>query len=171
MVWSSLESWFDLILAEVEKTQAGAGGRGLAEKGTTLLKKRMQSIEGSNTVTMATDTTQLSDKSTPMSTVSVEERGGASNVAFQASDPVPAEERVQRRERRRPRVDLTLDISQSNHLAAAIVNSTPVERRVAYLRSAIPSCFGFTSHGSFSSCGVCVCVSFSVCVLPLTHTL
>ena len=160
MVWCSLESWFNLILAEVEKTQAGAGGRGLAEKGTALLKKRMQSIEGSNMVTMATDTTQISDKSTPMSTVSVEERGGASNVAFQASDPVPAEERVQRREGRRRRVDLTLDISQSNHLAAAIVNSTPVERRVAYLRSATTALV--SHHMAPSPYVVCVCPSLCV---------
>lgn len=123
MVWASLESWCDLILAEVERT---AGLPGSAEGGRVFLKRRMQSVD-----------TSSSDNSTAIATTSPNSIGSGGpltigeGMEFQAQDPVRSEEKVQRK---RSRGGLTLSMNHSNQLAAAIVNSTPVERRVAYLR-------------------------------------
>ena len=144
VVWNSLESWFDLILAEVEKTTDRGSGAGSAEGGRVLLKRRMQSMEGSSVDGENTDQMDDSIKSTPTVTTTpphpdtsrkaeVGGRGGEEgmDMAFQARDPTLAEGRVQRR---RNKAGLKLETPQSNRLAAAIVKSTPMERRVAYLR-------------------------------------
>ena len=149
VVWNSLESWFDLILAEVEKTTDRGSGGGSAEGGRVLLKRRMQSMEGSSVDGENTDQMDDSIKSTPTVTTTpphpdtsrkaeVGGRGGEEGMAFQARDPTLAEGRVQRR---RNKAGLRLDTPQSNRLAAAIVKSTPMERRVAYLRYGAVWCF------------------------------
>ena len=115
-VWSSLESWFDLILTEVERTvdgESGAGGRG---GGRDLLRRRMEGVEGSGD----------SEGSESANTApSAEPRPGG-----ESEREDPAGEREGERKNRR---GLTLGIPQSTEVAAAIVKSTPVERRVAYL--------------------------------------
>ena len=123
VVWVSLESWFDLILAEVEKT-AGLPGSEVA--GKALLMRRMQSVDGNNATSEAPS--QAVD-SVPEGLVS---NGTAREgvMEFQEQDVVPFE----KAQRKRHRGGLTLSMPQSNLLAAAIVKSTPVERRVAYLR-------------------------------------
>ena len=131
VVWSSLESWFNLIVAEVEKTEGGAGGRGLKERGTDLLKKRMLSIDDS----VARATAHVEGPNNGASgTQSSEKSEGARNVTFQGSNAAQSEGRVMKRKKKAAREGLTVNIAQSNRLAAAIVKSTPFERRVAYLR-------------------------------------
>lgn len=120
IVWASLESWFDLILAEVEKT-TGLPGSKVA--GKALLMRRMQSVDGtSEAPSQAADSVPEGLMSNGTA------RKGA--MEFQEQDVVLSE----KPQRKRSRVGLTLSMPQSNLLAAAIVNSTPVERRVAYLR-------------------------------------
>lgn len=123
IVWASLESWFDLILAEVEKTTCLPGSE---VAGKALLMRRMQSIDGSNASSEAPS--QAAD-SVPTGLVT---NGTAIKgvMEFQGQDVVLSE----KAQKKRSRGGLTLSMPQSNLLAAAIVNSTPVERRVAYLR-------------------------------------
>lgn len=52
IVWASLESWFDLILAEVEKTSSLPGSE---VAGRTLLMRRMQSVDGSSATSEGTN--------------------------------------------------------------------------------------------------------------------
>ena len=131
VVWSSLESWFNLIVAEVEKTEGGAGGRGLMERGTDLLKKRILSIDDS----VARATVRVEGPNNGASGAQSSGKSeGARNVIFEASDTAQSKGKVMRRKKKASRESLTLNVTQSNHLAAAIVKSTPVERRVAYLR-------------------------------------
>ena len=124
-VWSSLESWFDLILVEVEKTTRDPAA-GSVEGGRHLLKKRMESFDGGNTTTKASraDTTLSAAELSRASESEGEERAAAV-VGSQATPPTTG--------RRRSRVGLKLSAPQSNQVAAAIVKTTPVERRVAYL--------------------------------------
>ena len=110
-VWSSLESWFNLILTEVERTvdsESRAGGEGGRGGGRDLLRRRMEGVESANTAPSAE----------PRATGCESEREGLVDPAGQ---------------REGERKNRTLGIPQSNEVAAAIVKSTPVERRVAYL--------------------------------------
>lgn len=136
IVWASLESWFDLILAEVEKTTNQPGSD---VAGRALLMRRMQSVDGSNTTSEAPTQTAEFVPAGLVSNGTARKEDGV--MEFQGRDVVLSE----KAQRKRSRVGLTLSMPQSNLLAAAIVNSTPVERRVAYLRfvhmSILYSCY------------------------------
>ena len=112
-VWSSLESWFNLILTEVERI-GGEGGRG---GGRDLLRRRMEGVEGSGD-REGGESANTAPSAEPRATGNESER----------EDPAG-----QREGERKNRRGLTLGIPQSTEVAAAIVKSTPVERRVAYL--------------------------------------
>lgn len=146
VVWASLESWFDLILVEVEKTKDEMAGS--EHHGRLLLKQRIQSIDSGGHSNQQTDDAASDLKSssqapsldsavssaTTASVVKEEENGCSSStikIAFQAQD-TNGRESSEVGLSRRNRGEMKLSIS--NELAAAIVNSTPVERRVAYLR-------------------------------------
>ena len=106
-VWSSLESWFDLILAEIERTNS----TGSVERGRDLLKRRMESIEGTSTAKPDKNATKTDTVPPAMPPTTTEGEGGA----------------------RKSRTGPKLTVPQSNRVAVEIVKTTPVERRMAYL--------------------------------------
>ena len=151
VVWASLESWFDLILVEVEKTSRGLSAS--EENGRVLLMRRMQSIDSSsgenatvatNRTTTASTSPSLDDNAGGSQAASptteaigeVEKGSVATAVGFQARDPVSPETNPAQSGRSKGG-NLVASTPQSNQLAAAIVNTTPVERRVAFLRYVI----------------------------------
>ena len=141
-VWSSLESWFDLILTEVEKTARDTVG-GSLERGRELLRKRMVLVEGAHNKGASDSVDSATTACSPETSRAGEteregETGpvtGPSTVKGEDSKPAvvdSAEEEGESTERKR-RDGLGLNLAGSNEVAAAIVKSTPIERRVAYL--------------------------------------
>ena len=88
--------------------------------------RRMQSVDGN------TATSEAPSQAVDTVPEGIVNNGTAREgvMEFQEQDVVLSE----KAQRKRNRGGLTLSMPQSNVLAAAIVKSTPVERRVAYLR-------------------------------------
>ena len=137
-VWSSLESWFDLILDEVEKTVTRLPG--LEKGGKAFLKMRMQSIdagEGTTSENSASAGTREAAAAAAASSVISDASGasltnGSVNEVGQVQDPAAVTEGEVKS--KRSKGEMMLGLPPSNQLAAAIVKSTPAERRMAYLR-------------------------------------
>ena len=141
-VWASLESWFDLILTEVEKTARDLVG-GSLERGRDLLRKRMVRVGGAHNKGASDSADSATAACSPETSRAGEteregETGpvtGPSTVKGEGNRPAvvdSAEEEGESTERKR-RDGLGLNLAGSNEVAAAIVKSTPIERRVAYL--------------------------------------
>ena len=132
-VWASLQSWFDLILVEVEKTTTRLPG---SEKGgRALLKMRMQSIdagEGTTSESSISDGTREAAAAVSGDVSGASPTNGSVGEVSQMEDAMAVSEG--KVERKRSKGELMLGLPQSNQLAAAIVNSTPAERRMTYLR-------------------------------------
>ena len=124
-VWSSLESWFYLILAEVEKTTRDPAG--CVERGRELLKRRMESIDA----TSGAKTDDNTAKTDAERLVGLSSEEIATVVVNHETTPPT----VKKGEggASKSRTGLKLSVPQSNQVAAAIVKTTPVERRMAYL--------------------------------------
>ena len=128
-VWSSLESWFDLILTEVEKTAGEPSGS--VEGGRDLLKRRMESVDRVSSTKTDEAADPVHSPETSRASESERDEGAAVVIDLPATGPASSREGGQRG--RKKKVGPTLSFPQSNEVAAAIVKSTPVERRVAYL--------------------------------------
>lgn len=99
-VWSSLESWFDLLVSEVEKTRNQVNQKQGAKK---------PDVSVTTSDAASTSDTGTPDKPLP-----------------------PSEDEEQPKMKKKPNLRLP-----SSELAAAIVNSIPVERRNAFLKPSI----------------------------------
>ena len=124
-VWSSLESWFYLILAEVEKTTRDPAGCG-----RELLKRRMESIDATSGA-KTDENTAKTDAGCLVGSSS----GGGEEIATVVVNHETTPPTVKKGEggASKSRTGLKLSVPQSNQVAAAIVKTTPVERRMAYL--------------------------------------
>ena len=119
MVWSSLESWFDLLMNEVEKIQK-------EEQGLTVTQLSHQSVEPDtkqNLVPNLATSSPGSDIPSPK----------PPTVVFPPCDSPPQKKR--------------LSLVQTSQLAAAIVNSAPPQRRTVYLKTS--TSFDETPMSSF----------------------
>ena len=136
VVWVSLESWFDLLIIEVQKLEDQNNDvvteprkqtleleLGSEEVAMNLVSNSTENVVPSHTPTNADD---IPDVSVSSACVYGEHSDSKSNSPVEkAPDSSP--------HRKPPKVQLPL--VQSSQLAAAIVNSAPQERRAIYLKS------------------------------------
>ena len=127
-VWSSLESWFNLILAEVEKTTRDSAGT--VERGRELLRRRMGSIDATSGAKTDENTAETdAERLVGLNSGEGEERATVA-VNHETTPPTVEEGEGGASKSRK---GLKLSVPQSNQVAAAIVKTTPIERRMAYL--------------------------------------
>lgn len=123
-VWSSLESWFDLILVEVNKT-------------TSEKENHDSHNETRGHLDLVSDGDKTDGPPPPPppqsqpSSVTPVEGGKAANS--NSGDEVVQGSRVEESEGKKDRAVLRLGLSHTNEVAAAIVHTTPIERRKVFL--------------------------------------
>ena len=125
IVWASLESWFDLLMVEVEKVQKIEVGKQTpkpAEIDTksasatmdTITRGQRSQYQGSPVPSASSTATATDSRVTP------EQQVNAAPMSELSTQKKP---------------NLQLPVSEPSRLAAAIVHTTPLQRRVAYLRT------------------------------------